>query len=55
MPSDNDRAFLERVKRRLGFPTRDDVVRLDRMRREGGGDQIPDPWQGADAGRLSAR
>lgn len=45
MPMETDREFLERMKYRRGFPTRDDVVRMDRIRREGGG-MARDPWEG---------
>jgi hypothetical protein len=55
MPSETDREFLERMRKRVGFPTREDVVRLDRMRREGGGEQVPNPWPGSDAGRPFQR
>jgi hypothetical protein len=37
MRDETDAEFLERMKHRRGFPTRDDVVRMDRIRREGGG------------------
>lgn len=55
MSTETDAEFLDRLKRRRGFPTREDVVRMDRIRREGGGGHAADAWGNTETTRAQPR